>query len=130
MSKINSLKELEKIKKTGAKKIEKRLSEKGTGNKEILFGMATCGIAAGAQEVYDAIVNEINNNNEKNIELVKVGCIGHCYAEPIIQVNIPGSEPVLYGNVDGETAIKIFKEHVLGGKILKDIKLEKGFVRA
>ena len=49
--------------------------------KRIKIGMGSCGIAAGADEVFDYF-----NNNLQDTEIVPVGCIGHCYAEPIVEV--------------------------------------------
>jgi NADH:ubiquinone oxidoreductase subunit F (NADH-binding)/ferredoxin-like protein FixX/(2Fe-2S) ferredoxin len=69
---------------------------------EILVGMATCGIAAGAGETIVAINKEIERQKLKQVKVVPVGCIGYCHAEPLVQVNIPGQSPVLYGNVKVE----------------------------
>lgn len=49
--------------------------------KRIKVGMASCGIAAGADEVYDYL-----QDNVEDIDIVKVGCIGYCYAEPLVEV--------------------------------------------
>ncbi|MBN2695276.1 4Fe-4S binding protein [bacterium] len=49
--------------------------------KKIKVGLGSCGIAAGAQEVYNYLQSEI-----KDIEIISVGCIGHCYAEPLVEV--------------------------------------------
>ncbi|HOJ77069.1 MAG TPA: NADH-quinone oxidoreductase subunit NuoF [Bacillota bacterium] len=64
--------------------------------------MATCGIAAGAGETIVAINKEIERQKLKQVKVVPVGCIGYCHAEPLVQVNIPGQSPVLYGNVKVE----------------------------
>ncbi len=49
--------------------------------KRIKIGTGSCGLAAGAGEVYDFF-----KANVPDIDIVGVGCIGHCYAEPIIEV--------------------------------------------
>lgn len=49
--------------------------------KRIKVGTASCGIAAGAEEVFNYF-----KKNVKDLEVVRVGCIGHCYAEPIVEV--------------------------------------------
>ncbi|MFO7734746.1 MAG: NADH-ubiquinone oxidoreductase-F iron-sulfur binding region domain-containing protein, partial [bacterium] len=49
--------------------------------KRIKIGTASCGIAAGADEVTDFF-----RKNTENTEIVEVGCIGHCYAEPVVEV--------------------------------------------
>jgi NADH-quinone oxidoreductase subunit F len=49
--------------------------------KRIKIGTASCGIAAGATEVLKFFKQNIDN-----IKIEEVGCIGHCYAEPIVEV--------------------------------------------
>ena len=44
----------------------------------------SCGIAAGAGKVYDAIVAEIAKYND--VELGSTGCIGMCFLEPIVDI--------------------------------------------
>jgi len=51
--------------------------------KRIKVGTASCGIAAGADEVYDYL-----SENLEDLDVVKVGCIGHCYAEPVVEVEM------------------------------------------
>ena len=71
--------------------------------KRIKVGMASCGLAAGAQAVYDELKKIAGD-----IPVVGVGCIGHCYCEPIVEVETD-SESVFYSRVQGtaETAQKI-----------------------
>jgi len=61
--------------------------------KRIKVGTASCGIAAGAEEVYNFLTSKI-----KDIEIIKVGCIGHCYAEPIVEVETDKGS-LFYSNV-------------------------------
>ncbi|MCF7740552.1 MAG: 4Fe-4S binding protein [Candidatus Marinimicrobia bacterium] len=49
--------------------------------KRIKVGTASCGIAAGADEVYDYLSKNVTDH-----DVVEVGCIGHCYAEPLVEV--------------------------------------------
>ena len=62
----------------------------------IKVGTASCGIAAGAQAVYDAICR-----NAGDIPVVGVGCIGHCYAEPMVEVELTDGSSVFYSRVKG-----------------------------
>ncbi|RKY47937.1 MAG: NADH-quinone oxidoreductase subunit F [Candidatus Neomarinimicrobiota bacterium] len=61
--------------------------------KRIKVGTASCGVAAGAEEVFNYF-----KENVKDIEIVRVGCIGHCYAEPIVEVETE-NESVFYSRV-------------------------------
>jgi len=83
----------------------------------ILVGMATCGIAAGSGPVMDALVNELK---EKNVDaqVVSTGCLGYCYAEPLVEVVIDGVS-YLYGKVDVQGAKDIVNKHVIGGNAIE-----------
>ena len=83
---------------------------------KILVGMGTCGIAAGAQEVYDAILDELKKLNIEDVAVAQTGCIGFCAQEPLAEVILPGSKKVLYGQIDAEKAREIVVQHIEGGK--------------
>ena len=82
----------------------------------IRVGMSTCGIAAGADEVFATLVEEAKKRNIQ-IEIKKCGCVGMCFAEPLVEVAVEGLPPVIYGKVDKEIAVKIIEKHV-AAKIL------------
>lgn len=82
----------------------------------IRVGMSTCGIAAGADEVFATLVEEAKKRNLQ-IEVKKCGCVGMCFAEPLVEVAVEGLPPVIYGKVNKEIAAKILEKHV-AGKIL------------
>lgn len=101
------------------KEYQNRLAEKAKKT-IIVVGMGTCGIAAGGDKVWQALENAVKNKN-LDIELVYSGCIGLCYVEPIMEVHRPDMPRVIYGNVNGETALKILEEHALNGKVVSDL---------
>lgn len=122
---IKSLEELKKIREESTNKIKlRKLGEGKENNIEILVGMATCGIASGARETLNALTDEIAKENFENVKVIPVGCIGHCYAEPVIQVNIPGEKPVIYGKVDEQKGREIIKSHIKNRQPLKDSILD------
>lgn len=82
----------------------------------IRVGMSTCGIAAGAAEVYQTLLEETKKRN-LSVEIKKCGCLGMCYAEPLVEVHIEGVPQVIYGKVNKDVAIKILEKHV-GTKML------------
>jgi NADP-reducing hydrogenase subunit HndB len=98
--------------------------------RKMMVGMATCGIAAGARETLTAILDEIESKGLKNIRVVQVGCMGYCHSEPTVQVNIPGQEPVLYGNVNPKVAKDIIEKHIGNGELLDENILIKTFDKA
>lgn len=128
---IKSLDELKKIRDEHMKKVELRETGQVEGDTiEVLVGMATCGIAAGARETLSAILDEIEKKGLKNVRVVQVGCMGYCHSEPTVQVNKPGAEPVLYGNMDSTTVSELFEKHIEGDELLDDHILIKTFNKA
>lgn len=128
---IKSLDELIKIREASLKKVNLRESgEDAEQITELLVGMATCGIAAGARETLSALLDEIDKQEMKNIRVVQVGCLGYCHSEPIVQVNVPGKEPVLYGNVDDKRAREIITKHIMEDELLDDSILINTFNKA
>src|SRR6056297_3256714 len=79
--------------------------------------MASCGIAAGAEPVYSKLQSLLDGNSE--VELKKVGCIGFCYMEPLVEIEKAGRR-VTYGEVDVSVAEKIVKQHVENNELLKE----------
>src|SRR5512146_652092 len=73
---------------------------------KILIGMATCGQAAGATEVLDAVRDEIARRS-LDVELTETGCIGWCSQEPLLDVQLPGKSRITYGRMTPERARKI-----------------------
>ena len=65
----------------------------------ITVGLGTCGISAGAQLIYEYLVRRVEELGLQ-AEVVGVGCAGMCYAEPLVQVQIPGWPRAVYANVD------------------------------
>lgn len=103
---------------------EKRFEKiKGDSNQNIFIGMATCGLASGAIEVKRAF-EEALTEQKINAHMISVGCLGHCYAEPLVIIDKPGFPPILYHNVTPGKANLLVKaflrdddpvfEHVLG----------------
>ncbi|HIH61396.1 MAG TPA: 4Fe-4S binding protein [Methanobacteriales archaeon] len=85
----------------------------------ILIGSATCGISAGANEITKVIEDEITRENIE-ARIIPVGCIGSCYAEPIIGIFKGKKEGVLYGPVNKNLAKKIIKENIMEDKTVKE----------
>lgn len=77
----------------------------------IMVGTATCGRSAGGGETLAAIKEEIGNRRMA-AEIIEVGCLGMCYAEPLIHVKKPGGPAVCYGEVGPERAAEIIEEYI------------------
>lgn len=84
------------------------------GDKPVVtIGTATCGRAAGALEVLQVIKDEVKKQG-LTCPVIEVGCLGHCYAEPIVVVHKPGYPPICYGYVNPVIAQRLVKEFILG----------------
>lgn len=128
---IKSLEELKKIREQSKNKVNLRDSDEIKGDKiEVLVGMGTCGISAGARETLNTFIKELANEKIENVKVITVGCIGYCHSEPTVQVNIPGQKPVLYGKVNKDKVNKIIQDHIKGGEIVNDLVLKVDFNRA
>ncbi len=89
----------------------------------VVVGMATCGISAGANQVYDAFKNECKKRGLDNVVVEKVGCIGMCVYEPIVEIFEEGKEKVSYIHIDPEKVTKIVEQHLIGGEPCKELTL-------
>ncbi len=70
-----------------------RLDPESGGKQRVVVGLATCGVAAGAQGVYDAISTELEKQGLNDVLLVRTGCIGICQFEPVVEVSLPHHLP-------------------------------------
>ena len=86
----------------------------------IVVGMATCGIAAGARPVMNALVEEIGKRKLQNVTVTQTGCIGMCRLEPIVEVYSPDGEKVTYVKMTAEKAVKVVNDHIVNGNVCKE----------
>jgi len=93
------------------------LPERDRKNKNwvVKVGLATCGVAAGGREVYDALSTKLDGKG-LNVELKQTGCMGMCYNEVQVEVSSPQGERVFYGRVTPEKVDRIVEEHLIGGQ--------------
>lgn len=100
------------------------LREGGTTIK-ITVHMGTCGIAAGAREVMDALLEEMAQADRSDIRVINSGCMGMCSSEPNVTVEIQGKDPVIYQHMDRNKMRQVFKRHVLLGEVQTDFALAR-----
>ncbi len=121
MTKIKSLADLKKMKGDLQSKIALReKSDKPEGRVIVKVAMATCGIASGSKDVMEYLVDELDKRNIDAI-VSQTGCMGYCYAEPTIEVTLPGNEPVVYGYVDIKKADKIIEKYIRNQELVDGI---------
>jgi NADH:ubiquinone oxidoreductase subunit F (NADH-binding)/(2Fe-2S) ferredoxin len=85
---------------------------------KISVGMATCGLATGAQAVFDEF-EKILERKDSNILLSKTGCLGFCQREPIVDLFIPGTPRLTYVEMTPEKVAE-FMDELSEGRIPKD----------
>jgi len=108
---------LEEIRKRTLETLNVRRDRSGT---RVVVGMATCGIAAGARPVLQAIMDQVRENNLSDVVVAQTGCIGVCRLEPIVEVFKPGAEKVTYVKMTPEKAVRVIREHVMMDKVVNE----------
>ena len=91
-----------------------------SGKTKVLIGYATCGIAAGANPVVEVFEKAIADDHLDNIVLTKVGCIGMCRLEPMLDVIAPDGTTTTYVRVDKDVAQKIVDQHIKNGQVVTE----------
>lgn len=121
MSKVKSLEDLKRVREEALKKQQAKST---AGNTQIIIGMGTVGIAAGARETLKAFLDVIEEKKLEDIVIRQTGNIGLDSYEPIVQVVIGDEPKVSYGKVTPDIAKRIIDEHILGGKVVKEFVIE------
>ena len=114
--------DLKRIKEETAKSTSVR---EGEANIKITVHMGTCGIAAGAREVMNALMEEMAEADRQDIRVVTSGCMGMCSSEPNVTIESTEAEPIVYQKMDSNKMRQVFKRHVLLGEIQSDFALAK-----
>jgi NADP-reducing hydrogenase subunit HndB len=106
---------------------QKAMEMRDSSNKDVqvIVGMGTCGIAAGAKDTFTALVDTLAAKGLTNVLIRQTGCMGLCHSEPTVEVVVPGMPTVIYGNVDAATAKAIVEKHVENKELINDKILDK-----
>ena len=86
----------------------------------ILVGAGTCGRAAGAIEILETINNEIAQQ-KIDVTIIQVGCLGPCFAEPMLGIIKPKRPQIIYANLTSEVVTKIIKEYLINDNPCPDL---------
>ncbi len=117
-----TIEDLKRIRDTARKTTALREGETAI---KITVHMGTCGIAAGAREVMDALLEELAQSERQDIRAVTSGCMGMCSSEPNVTVEIRGRDPVIYQHMNRNKMRQVFKGHVLLGEVQTDFALAR-----
>lgn len=87
---------------------------------QVRVAMATCGIASGAKEVMEHFIDVFD---KKGLDAVvtQTGCMGYCFAEPTVEVTLPGKEAVVFGYVDTRKVEEIIERYIEQGALVDGI---------
>lgn len=86
---------------------------------QIVVGMGTCGISAGAEKVMAALQSEVRGRN-LDAEITYTSCLGMCHCEVNIYVILPGQPKIIYGDVTPEVVSEIVARHLLQGEVVRE----------
>ncbi len=92
----------------------------------ITVGMGSCGIAANADKIFNCLKKEIKNKELNNINLVKVGCIGICKYEPIVEI-FKNNNRLTYINVKEEDIEKII-DSIINNSVLNELLINNEII--
>ncbi len=95
--KIKSVTDLEKISQAYTSKLYSPDSYK------VNIGMASCGIAAGAEAAYKKAIDQYPGDN--GIHICQTGCIGFCEEEPLVEILATGRPRVIYKHITEDKII-------------------------
>lgn len=86
----------------------------------VKVAVATCSKVAGADAVYDFFTGAIEKRG-LDAEVIITGCMGFCYAEPTVEVTLPGYDPVIFGNVSIDLADQIIEKYMKRGELVEGV---------
>ncbi len=86
----------------------------------IVVGLGTCGIAAGGNKVMAAIKNEVASRG-LDVDVDFTSCIGMCFAEPAVEIGLPGQASVVYGGIYPDKVGQLIDGHVVGKKPVTEL---------
>lgn len=114
---MKTLEELRKIREKAQQDMKLRESNHRV---KIVVGMGTSGIAMGARDVMNTLLEEISRRNLSDVVVTQTGEKGLSSMEPFVDVIEQGKDTITYGKIDVEKARKIVVEHIVNGNIIED----------
>ena len=113
------------------KKIKEEYKAKRTLREEaqrvrVTVHMGTCGLAAGAREIMNTIMDELSKADVTDVAVTTSGCAGLCSREPMITVEVVNQPPVKYVDLNEKKTRRIVKEHIIGGNVVEDLAFVRG----
>ena len=121
MTKVKTLADLKNLRESLQEKTRLRESGEHPESKvQVKVAMATCGIASGAKDVMTFFLEEMEKRGIDSV-VTQTGCMGYCYAEPTVEVTVPGANPLVFGFVDRRKADEIIEKYIKKGELVDGI---------
>ncbi len=121
MSKITSLADLKKKREELKSGLDLRVRATDPESVvQVKVAMATCGIASGSKPVMEFFLEHLERRNIAAV-VTQTGCMGYCYAEPTVEVKLPGADPIVFGFVDLKRADLIIEKYIKMGELVDGI---------
>jgi NADP-reducing hydrogenase subunit HndB len=115
MPKLKSLDDLKRLREHAQQEL---IIRQHTSTK-ITVGMGTCGIAAGARETMQAILEELDKR-DIDATVATVGCIGMCSKEPLVDIEQGGNPRITYANVHPDMVSHLIEKHLVKGNVIAE----------
>jgi NADH-quinone oxidoreductase subunit F len=93
--------------------------EGGAVMTRVTVGLSTCGIAAGAEDTFAALGKTLADLPDAP-ELLRTGCVGMCYQEPLVEISDGDGVRYLYGHVSPDKVARLVEEHIGKGEPVAD----------
>lgn len=100
--------------------LKRKKAPRHAAHTRVRVGMATCGISAGADKVFDAFVEAAREAGLENVDVIPTGCVGRCDLEPMAEVTRGNDPPVLYIELSADKVRRIVREHLVDGNVVED----------
>lgn len=110
---MRSIEELIAIKEKAEKEMAMREDK---GEPSIIVHMGTCGIANGARDILNTVMEELKERNLTDIHVKQTGCPGLCHKEPLITIEVPDKKPFMYGDLTPERVKRVILQHIVNNQ--------------
>ncbi|MDR1649582.1 MAG: (2Fe-2S) ferredoxin domain-containing protein [Synergistaceae bacterium] len=119
VTKIKSLAELRKIKETASTQGKIRAK----GKTRVVVRLGTCGLVPKAQSIARVLTEEVQKRDLGDVVVETKDSSRPCRGEPFIDIIRCGTPRVTYGHVKPSHAFRIIDEHIVNGRIVRDLVL-------
>jgi NADP-reducing hydrogenase subunit HndB len=114
---MKNLEELRKLREKAQKNIKLRSQD---AKIKVVVGMGTSGIAAGAREVLNKFINEINERDLDDVMVTQTGEKGMSSQEPIVEIREENKPTIVYGEMNPDKVEEVVEKHIVNGKVVEE----------